>query len=104
MVPCHPEQVPLELARYWHIVPWERTASAGSSGAATKGLERLLTLLSVAVRLEPELLRAVRKMLPETRDNSGIEAMVWQHPFVSSPNSVAADLSPIERKKRIADF
>lgn len=104
MVPCHPEQVPMELARYWHLVPWERTASAGSSGAATEGLERLLTLLSVAVRLEPELLRAVRKLLPETRDNSGVEAMVWQHPFVSSPNSVAADLSPIERKKRIADF
>ena len=70
----------------------------------SEAIETLLTLLSVAVRLEPELLRSIRKLLPETRDNPGIESLVWQSALVASPNCIAADLDATERKKWITEF
>ena len=39
----------------------------------------LLTLMSVATRVEPPLLRALRGLLPEGRNDAGIEGEVWCH-------------------------
>lgn len=39
----------------------------------------LLTLMSAATRVEPPLLRALRGLLPEGRNDAGIEGEVWCH-------------------------
>ena len=41
--------------------------------------ERLLNLLSPAIRVEPALLRAARLILPGKQADSGVEAAVWSH-------------------------
>ncbi len=104
LVPCLAEQIPDDMARYWHIIPWERAGATQTGGHNSEAIETLLTLLSVAVRLEPELLRSIRQLLPETRDNPGIESLVWQSALVASPNCIAADLDATERKKWISEF
>ncbi len=81
VVPCRPDAVPQRLARLWTLIPWERYS--GHSGKPTDAVtvetcERILALLSAAVRIEPRLLRAVRKLLPAGRRDPGLEARVWQ--------------------------
>ena len=61
--------------------------------------ETLLSLCAVTVRLEPELLRAVRYVLnnhlrKEGKDTlpAAAESFAWQHPAVSQAHSVAATI------------
>ncbi|NUM76225.1 formylglycine-generating enzyme family protein, partial [candidate division KSB1 bacterium] len=78
------------------MAPWEasRGAAAGRRPAwlAERALQ-LLTLAAQAVRVEPGLLRALRRLLPEARNDAGAEADVWGHPYVSSGSSVALTVS-----------
>jgi formylglycine-generating enzyme required for sulfatase activity len=56
------------------------SASAGAAGAASASanpLELLLTLLSCARRIEPELVRAMRRLLPQLAAEPGLEAQLW---------------------------
>jgi len=48
---------------------------------------QLAKAVSLAARVEPEVLRAVRLQLPEL--DAGSEADVWFSPFVESANAVA---------------
>ncbi|MDP2867440.1 MAG: formylglycine-generating enzyme family protein [Methyloversatilis sp.] len=52
----------------------------GAHSLAATQLERLLTLLSCARRIEPELLRAIRLLDPALAGEPGLEALVWSHP------------------------
>ena len=68
--------------------------------------ETLLMLCSVAVRLEPELLRAVRLTLNEHLRSKGektlpasAESFAWQHRAVSQPHCVAATVDEGENRK-----
>lgn len=45
-------------------------------------VQRVLSLLSVAVHVEPELLRAILGCLPAIQADSGVEAAVYLHPDV----------------------
>jgi formylglycine-generating enzyme required for sulfatase activity len=99
LVPCRPELISPEVARYWQILPWGPVTRGKYPVEDHAAWEQLLTMLSAANRLEPELLRAIRKLLPETRDDPGWESRVWQSPLVASPHSTAADLDTNERNK-----
>ncbi|MCP4696838.1 MAG: hypothetical protein GY862_08310 [Gammaproteobacteria bacterium] len=89
----------------WKTVVWERRA--GGSLLRMPSLEemgsfrenpvvsRLLVLLSPAIRIEPGLLRMVRRW---QNMDATVESLFWQHPDVSSASSVAATLNP-ERVK-----
>jgi formylglycine-generating enzyme required for sulfatase activity len=94
IVPCHPNRSGDELARLWTILPWESaslSASPSLSEDATADLtEQLLTRLAFALRVEPRLVRAVRRTMFEGRADAGIEAHLWQHEAFASRHHEAA--------------
>ncbi|MGE0681675.1 MAG: formylglycine-generating enzyme family protein [Candidatus Binatia bacterium] len=107
LVPAQTTEIAPDLARVWTIAPWGASGGAGapaSSQATTDAVQRLLTLLSPAVRLEPGLLRAVRGLLPEGRYNPGLEAHVWQDAAIASRHSVAASWDLDQRRVYQARF
>jgi formylglycine-generating enzyme required for sulfatase activity len=68
-----------------------------------KQIEQLLALLSPVIRIEPELLRAVRYPLPADGFDTGCEAEFWPHPDVQvSP--VACSILPEVIEKYRAEF
>ena len=101
-----------EMARYWRLVCWDRgerlprkiykhwsgsKPHPGSRGDIQAGVERLLSLLSAAIRVEPALLRAVRLMLPYGVADVSTEAAVWGHENIHvSPIAFAFDTESIE--------
>jgi formylglycine-generating enzyme required for sulfatase activity len=106
LVPCDPGSVPEALTRDWTIIPWESTVATGkaalSVARAEEVAERILTLLSFALRVEPWLIREVRRLLPEGRRDAGIESRVWQHEAFQSRHCEAASFRPEEVEKRRA--
>ena len=107
LVPAQLKDIPTDLARTWTVVRWDVGTAVGADGSpqsTENTVQRLLTLLSPVVRLEPGLLRAVRCLLPEGRRDPGLEARVWQDAAISSPHSVAATLDPEQRKAYLVRF
>jgi formylglycine-generating enzyme required for sulfatase activity len=107
IVPAKTTDMSPEIVRTWTIVRWGAVAETGVDNdlhAATNTVQRLLTLLSPAIRLEPGLLRAVRGLLPEGRNDPGLEARVWQDAAIASQHSVAASWDPEQRKAYLEDF
>lgn len=93
LVPARITDISSELARTWTIVHWGAASTGTVESAAHRQenpFEQLLTLLSPAVRIEPGLLRAVRGLLPEGRNDPGLEAKIWQDAAIVSQHSVAA--------------
>jgi hypothetical protein len=81
LVPCRPDAVPDRLARLWTLIPWEgesRLPPTPAHATTVAACERILALLSAAVKIEPRLLRAVRKLLVAGRRDPGLESKVWQ--------------------------
>jgi hypothetical protein len=71
------------LARAWRAMPWERPSPADAAWLDVADREgraqKLLTLLAPAMRIEPGLLRDVRRVLPRVQADVGTEADVWAH-------------------------
>ena len=103
LVPGPLHMAPPELAQVWTMVRWDM-AGTTASGAAEAAVQRLLTLLAPAVRVEPGLLRAMRTWLPEGRGDAGLEARVWQHEAIASQHSEAASWEPERRKAYLDRF
>jgi len=97
LAPVSADHVETDLAGLYRIVPWTRAGRLGPVRGTRRrdedqpvpveprwagALKTLLTLLSPAVRIEPELLRAVRHLLPPEQADSGCEAEFWLHPDV----------------------
>lgn len=100
LVPCHPDRCPPPLSDVWTIVPWEPPAGPAPGPERTEQLaRRILTLLSFALRVEPRMIRAVRRMLPECRWDPGIESIVWQNDALSSRHCEAAAFDPEKVKE-----
>ena len=100
LVPCHPDRCPPSLSDAWTIVPWEAPAGPAPGPERTEQLaRRILTLLSFALRVEPRMIRAVRRMLPECRWDPGIESIVWQNDALSSRHCEAAAFDPEKVKE-----
>ena len=94
------------LARHIHMILWDRETSARSVFAATslhrpslrpRDLLPLKRTLSLAVRVEPELLRAVRvKLFPAL--GVGAEAMLWEDADVETRNATGIVFRPDRRQ------
>ena len=101
LIPTHPQAVAPELARLWTLARWDAASSAALTALSPQviadAVDRLLTLLSPAIRLEPGLVRAVRYLLPEGQQDAGLEARLWQHEAIANPHSVAASWNPERR-------
>jgi formylglycine-generating enzyme required for sulfatase activity len=98
VVPFRRAACPRELSRYWTILPWETSADAdapalGDEESAALVLQ-ILTLLSFTLRVEPQLIRFIRRLLPTARSEPGVESLVWQHNAFTDPHCEAAELSP----------
>ncbi len=93
VVPCRRAACPRELSRYWTILPWETSGDADAPALSTADTDSLvwqiLTLLSFTLRIEPQLIRFVRRLLlAAARGEPGIESLVWQHEaFASIPTA-----------------
>lgn len=88
LAPCPPRRWTPELAQAYRPVCWDRGIDslsrrerAGAMAIESRGQsgERLLDLLSPAVRVEPALLRAARLLLPAGESDAGDEADAWNH-------------------------
>jgi formylglycine-generating enzyme required for sulfatase activity len=104
LVPCPPGRWRPELARLWGARPWEPPPSIASRPLESQEScrERLLTLVSIAVRVEPGLLRAVRRLLAPWEADAGTEADVWRE--ASAAHSGAAEFQSEKRQERRAAF
>ncbi|MEE8526801.1 MAG: formylglycine-generating enzyme family protein, partial [Thermoanaerobaculia bacterium] len=94
LVTCPAARWDRGVASRWQAIDWSapmRTAAAGQSARVELGArrDRLLSLISPAVRVEPGLLRAIRRLLPANDADAGTEADVWSHPEVDGSSSVA---------------
>ena len=98
IVPCHPNRCGDELARLWTILPWEVASLTTSSLLSDKDTaeltDQLLTRLAFALRVEPRLVRAVRRTLFDGRADAGIESYIWQHEAFVSRHHEAATFDP----------
>jgi hypothetical protein len=74
------------LAQHWQMIPWGRSRGPAIADPVQlrRRAERLLRLVSPAVRIEPGFLRAVRLLLPPEEADAATEADAWQHPAVTS--------------------
>jgi len=81
LVPCRLDALASELTEVWTPLLWERANAAGptpSEAARQAALDRLLGLVACAVRIEPQLLRAVRRLFDAGRRDAGLESLAWQ--------------------------
>ncbi len=96
VVPYRRAACPQKLGRYWTILPWEdqcrRPRDLASEETAAL-VRQILTLLSFTLRIEPQLIRFVRRLLPAGRGEPAIESRVWQHAACGDPHCEAAELS-----------
>ncbi len=90
---------PPVLRRLWRMVEWERSSHLPQDGLARKRrAERLLALLAGAVRIEPGLLRAARRLLPADEADAGTEIDAWFHSDIESRHPVGA--TPVRGSSR----
>ncbi|SMF96116.1 Formylglycine-generating enzyme, required for sulfatase activity, contains SUMF1/FGE domain [Methylomagnum ishizawai] len=89
LMPCPPHRWDAELARLFRPAGWDRNARPPRrlgrlpplvGGGDADAVERLLGLLSPAIRVEPALLRCARWLLPAGQADVGAEAEAWNHP------------------------
>jgi formylglycine-generating enzyme required for sulfatase activity len=93
LVPCPRDRWRPSSAELWNAIEWENPAFAAAPGSARskeeleKRRDKVLRLLRPAIRIEPGLLREVRR-LPGVAADAGTEADVWA--TFPNPSSVAA--------------
>jgi hypothetical protein len=108
LVPCDIGCVPVEAMRDWIVIPWESQVASRTAGLSPDQVEqvcrRILTLLSYALRLEPVLIRAARRLLVKGRLGAGVEARVWQDAALRGRHFEAAEFHPDEARKLQQDF
>jgi hypothetical protein len=111
LMPCPPRWWDAKLTRLFYSAYWDRAVRppqrlARSTAYSATGkverdnfaTERLLSLLAIAVRVEPALLRAARYLFPAKEMDVGAEFAAWNHPAVQAthlafyyqPSQVAA--------------
>ena len=92
VVPCLPDDIPHDLVKLWSPVSWESALGSSSLHARSEDVEHLLTLVSPLARLEPGLLRGVRRHC--TRADAATEVLLWRHQALSSAHAGAASFDP----------
>lgn len=91
LMPCPAARWDLVLGRYWNCVCWDRQERlrprsgrpfrplATTSQDEAQRAEKLLDLLSPAIRIEPALLRGARLLLAAHQADVGTEFDAWHH-------------------------
>lgn len=104
LVPCPAWRWTDDLAKLWRPLDWTAPDGDGrraprpfTDGPWPDPVEALLDLLSPAVRVEPGLLRQVRRLLGEHAD-AATEAALWNHPRVDGASSRSLE---IESERRL---
>ena len=94
---CPPRLWTESLAEFFHLVCWDRAQKLPLKSELLPKSQRLLSLLSPAIRVEPELLRSIRQLLPAQELDVGCEGEVWMHPDIySTPIAIAFKENKIE--------
>lgn len=106
LLPFSPGRCLNDLRDVWRLLPWDRARGSGVADPTQlrQRAERLLCLVSPALRIEPGFLRAVRLLLPASEADAGTESDVWQHPAVVSTSAAGATLEPEAAKRLRAAF
>ena len=92
LVPCAVERLPADLASLWSATPWEPRPTRKKSLNAQ--VEDLLALCAPVARLEPALMRAIRRHCTDAGPEA--EVRLWQHAAIASPHVAAATFKPEE--------
>ncbi|MEZ5592669.1 MAG: formylglycine-generating enzyme family protein [Gammaproteobacteria bacterium] len=95
LIPGALAHCPPRLSRDWLLLAWDERAPAVDEASRAQRVERLMRLISPAIRIEPGFLRAVRRLLGPQWSDARLEADVWQHPAMISRSSVAGTLDPL---------
>lgn len=103
--PLCPSMYPGELRDQWTILPWDQNRAEVQLSLETlrADAQKLLTILSPAVRLEPGLVRDVRLAVMSEAPAS-VEALLWGHAAVAHRSSVAGTLDPKAARELRARF
>jgi formylglycine-generating enzyme required for sulfatase activity len=102
VVPCSSDRVARPLRASLRVIPWQKLAFAQScrdESTRRALVDRLFRRLSQAKRIEPGLLRAMRRSIAEATDAS-LEADFWQDSRLASRHCRGASL----HGDRLADF
>ena len=92
LVPCPESRIVGPLRQLYSIQTWQRpTTAVVDENRRAELLRKMFVLASPAVRVEPELLRELRSLIPEAQDAS-LEADFWNHHWLSSNHPTAATI------------
>jgi formylglycine-generating enzyme required for sulfatase activity len=97
LIPCPAAYLSQELRDVWDVIPWEPNhvrEDQPEDDRQLGPLQLLQTLLAPAVRLEPGLLRAVRRILPHGSLDPALESFFWQDDALIGTSQVAATWQP----------
>ncbi len=110
LLPYAVERLDPRLKALFTCLGWEPPAIASPLDPATsrEQVDKLLTALSPAIRIEPGLLRAMRLSMQAHgeawRIPAAIEALLWRHEAIDQPHSVAASWAINARQHYLQAF
>ena len=103
LVPCRADAVSPSLARFWTVIAWEKPLDPAKPGLSDdesrKAVDDMLTLLSFALSVEPQLIRFARRLLGDGRRDPGLESKIWEHSAFLSRNPCGAAFLPEEARR-----
>jgi formylglycine-generating enzyme required for sulfatase activity len=95
----------------WHALDWERARPLRRRAAEPHSIEqeqtlgqKLVTLLSPLLRIEPALLREARKLLRAEGADLGTELDAWLSPHVERRSRDGIALDPLARQELHSEF
>ncbi|MEM7473984.1 MAG: formylglycine-generating enzyme family protein [Planctomycetota bacterium] len=94
VTPCCETEIDERLQATWNVIPVEPNPIGVSFDDQSRAaaMKRLMTLLAFVIRLDWGMLRAVRRLLPETRYDPGMESLIVQSEYVEATDVDAARL------------
>jgi hypothetical protein len=108
LVPLGAGQLDAGLTRGLPVLRWSPDArlrperAHGPGRPEPEGLEDLLAMAAVPRRIDPPLLRALRRLHPATPLDAGLEGAFWRHPQVESGQ--VAHVGGPDRPRHLARF
>ena len=102
LVPCARTRVDAATRRVFDVATLAPHRAADAGPRRDEWVNQLLSLVSFAVRVEPGLLRACRRLNPEMVD-PGLESDAWQDPLFISRYCDAGTLGPTAAVEPLID-